>query len=190
MYVTSSLRVGQITFRSSAATCRSEQGGRSPVPLSGSPGPAPALRALASRLGRHVLTYAALNGSTTHGPAGPCGPANPHLQGRRDSNPQPPVLETGTLPIELLPYGCNPQSVCRTHPLRRTKTRPAGRNQLVVRQRPEVTPWKHANHENIGPRVRHLRIRDPGRRRESQGAEGGRPAGHRVRRRRARLPDS
>ena len=25
-------------------------------------------------------------------------------QGRRDSNPQPSVLETGTLPIELLPY--------------------------------------------------------------------------------------
>ena len=25
------------------------------------------------------------------------------LQGRRDSNPQPPVLETGALPIELLP---------------------------------------------------------------------------------------
>jgi hypothetical protein len=28
-------------------------------------------------------------------------------QGRRDSNPQPPVLETGALPIELLPsVGC------------------------------------------------------------------------------------
>ena len=26
-------------------------------------------------------------------------------QGRRDSNPQPPVLETGTLPIELRPFG-------------------------------------------------------------------------------------
>src|SRR5690606_39443928 len=25
-------------------------------------------------------------------------------QGRQDSNPQPPVLETGALPIELLPY--------------------------------------------------------------------------------------
>ena len=32
--------------------------------------------------------------------------------------------------------------------------------------------------------------RDPGRRRESQGAEGGRTAGHRVRRRRAGLPDA
>jgi hypothetical protein len=26
-------------------------------------------------------------------------------QARRDSNPQPPVLETGTLPIELLALG-------------------------------------------------------------------------------------
>src|SRR5262245_38257292 len=25
-------------------------------------------------------------------------------QGRRDSNPQPPVLETGALPVELLPF--------------------------------------------------------------------------------------
>src|SRR5690349_16566105 len=48
-----------------------KQGRRGPVPLSGSPGPAPALRALASRLGCHVLTYAVLNGSITHGPAGP-----------------------------------------------------------------------------------------------------------------------
>src|SRR6476660_1338667 len=29
-------------------------------------------------------------------------------QGRRDSNPQPPVLETGALPIELLPFGTWP----------------------------------------------------------------------------------
>ena len=30
-------------------------------------------------------------------------PASEEEQGRRDSNPQPPVLETGALPIELLP---------------------------------------------------------------------------------------
>ena len=29
-------------------------------------------------------------------------PPNPHWQDRRESNPQPPVLETGALPIELL----------------------------------------------------------------------------------------
>src|SRR5450756_493130 len=31
----------------------------------------------------------------------------PHAQGRRDSNPQPPVLETGALPIAPLPYRDN-----------------------------------------------------------------------------------
>src|SRR3954453_14825865 len=31
--------------------------------------------------------------------------AHSHAQGRRDSNPQPAVLETGTLPIELRPLG-------------------------------------------------------------------------------------
>src|SRR6266700_232852 len=98
-----------------------KQGWRGPVPLGGSPGPAPALRALASRLGCHVLTYAVLTDSPRTSQPDRAGPAEPHLQGRRDSNPQPPVLETGTLPIELLPYGCNHQSVCRTYPLRRTE---------------------------------------------------------------------
>jgi hypothetical protein len=37
-------------------------------------------------LGSHILTCTFLN-----------------QQGRRDSNPQPPVLETGALPIEPLP---------------------------------------------------------------------------------------
>src|SRR5215475_4207516 len=31
-------------------------------------------------------------------------------QGRRDSNPQPPVLETGALPLELLPCTATPMS--------------------------------------------------------------------------------
>src|ERR1700761_4090868 len=52
-------------------------------------GTSPLLRGRTARLSRHVLTYAALNSQRI-------------LQGRRDSNPQPPVLETGTLPIELL----------------------------------------------------------------------------------------
>src|ERR1700744_3482441 len=47
-------------------------------------GTAPLLRGRTARLSRHVLTYAALNSQRI-------------LQGRRDSNPQPPVLETGTL---------------------------------------------------------------------------------------------
>src|SRR5665647_2002493 len=38
------------------------------------------------------------------------------LQGRRDSNPQPPVLETGALPIAPLPYGGRAHDVVATFP--------------------------------------------------------------------------
>src|SRR5215469_10412417 len=104
VYVTSSLRVGQITFRSSAATCRVNRAGVVRSCLAAAPDP---LRrsALWPRVWVAMSSPDALNGSTTHGATGPQRPAEPHLQGRRDSNPQPPVLETGTLPIELLPYG-------------------------------------------------------------------------------------
>src|SRR5436190_17824440 len=37
-------------------------------------------------------------------------------QGRRDSNPQPPVLETGALPIELLPSGEGPEDDASSGP--------------------------------------------------------------------------
>jgi hypothetical protein len=33
------------------------------------------------------------------------------MQGRRDSNPQPAVLETAALPVELLPLGVNRDSL-------------------------------------------------------------------------------
>src|SRR3984885_11342880 len=114
--VPSSLRVGQTTFRSSAATCRVNSAGVVRSRLAAAPDP------LRSRVWVAMSSpNTELNGSPRTGRRDPAGPANPPLQGRRDSNPQPPVLETGTLPIELLPYGCNHQSVCRTHPLRRTK---------------------------------------------------------------------
>src|SRR3984885_4358859 len=114
--VPSSLRVGQTTFRSSAATCRVNSAGVVRSRLAAAPDP------LRSRVWVAMSSpNTELNGSPRTGRRDPAGPANPHLQGRRDSNPQPPVLETGTLPIELLPYGCNHQSVCRTHPLSRTK---------------------------------------------------------------------
>ena len=47
-------------------------------------------------------------------------------QGRRDSNPQPPVLETGTLPIELLPFGGSPSrpAAVRRAPSARSGARP------------------------------------------------------------------
>src|SRR5487761_2023182 len=37
-----------------------------------------------------------------------CDPSS-YEQGRRDSNPQPPVLETGALPIEPLPFAAPPR---------------------------------------------------------------------------------
>ena len=52
------------------------------------PGSGPFLRGLTACLSRHILTYTS---------AGCGGFAGSHSQGRRDSNPQPPVLETGTL---------------------------------------------------------------------------------------------
>src|SRR5699024_1848381 len=61
-------------------------------------------------------------------------------QGRRDSNPQPPVLETGALPIEPLPFG----------PPRRGAT---------ARGRPHLTPRAGTTESlvevNRGPTVRH-----------------------------------
>ena len=50
--------------------------------------------------------------------------------------------------------------------------------------------WENGAHANqsLRTRVRHLRIRHAGRGRQGQGAEGGGQAGHRLRRRRARLP--
>jgi hypothetical protein len=49
------------------------------------------------------------------------------LQGKRDLNPQPSVLETDALPIELLPSGALHQMLSYTHdPL-------AGRTKTMVR---------------------------------------------------------
>src|SRR5579864_5504170 len=108
VYVTSSLRVGQITFRSSAATCRINRAG---VVRSRLAAPAPLRRsALWPRVWVAMSSPNALADPPRTARPGQTDPADPYLQGRRDSNPQPPVLETGTLPIELLPYGYNPQS--------------------------------------------------------------------------------
>jgi hypothetical protein len=66
------------------------------------------------------LTFSSIAVFTIRGPVEPTSPAATALarcgaahagpnarkdwQARRDSNPQPPVLETGALPIELLAY--------------------------------------------------------------------------------------
>src|SRR3954453_12199068 len=121
----SSVRVGRTTLRSSATTWRKNSAirprrprrsrdgvprlrptspvlvwltgslpdlaGRHPQGASGAPGPGPSLpgRAPPPSGGSVFLAH----------------PVRGAAQGRRDLNPQPPVLETGALPIELLPYG-------------------------------------------------------------------------------------
>src|ERR1700739_7324 len=116
VYVPSSLRVGQITFRSSAATCRTKTAGVVFSRLSARPDP---LRrsALWPVWVANVLTCAALYGPPRAGRLNRAGPDSQRWQGRRDSNPQPPVLETGTLPIELLPYGLQSQECTANAPL-------------------------------------------------------------------------
>ena len=54
---------------------------------------------------------------------------------------------------------------------------------------PRLGRWAHGS-PDIRPHRRHRRIGHPGRRRQGQGPQGGRPAGHRFRRRRAGLPDA
>ena len=115
-------------------------------------------------------------------------------QGRRDSNPQPPVLETGTLPIELLPFG---SSYCRTtqctsgHARGRTAGAPERRPLTGWTRRSAGTRrWSHGPRHASPPDRRHRRVRHPRRRRQGQGAEGRRARRDRLRRGRARLPDA
>ena len=153
-------------------------------------------------------------------------------QGRRDSNPQPPVLETGTLPIELRPYcaaaitlrppspgaagmhrrrGPRPpvaeSTACPTpgvEPSRQARFRaaharprwdapcqpPAARDPAsATRPQPSgrCQPGRTCR-QRLRQRSGHHRVGHARRRRQGQGAQSRRPAGHRLRRRRARLP--
>ena len=83
VYVLSSRRVGQITLRSSATIWRKNSAGESPAFGAAALATAPFLRGLTACLSRHFLTYVSAERSERI------------VQGRRDSNPQPPVLETG-----------------------------------------------------------------------------------------------
>jgi hypothetical protein len=101
-----SFLVGQATFFSSART--SERYWRGPVFsfLTSLPGAGRDLRSGAWDDRSPALP----SGASSVGSRGPLSVIRCLLmqvveQGRRDSNPQPPVLETGALPIELLPSG-------------------------------------------------------------------------------------
>src|SRR5580692_12560848 len=163
VYVTSSLRVGQITFRSSAATCRVNSAGVVRSRLAAAPDP------LRSRVWVAMSSpNTELNGSPRTGRRDPRVQPIRTCRAGGTRTPTRRFWRPGLYQLSYCPPVCNHQSVRRTHHLRRTEafTRPGRRNQLQGIKR-KVTPYMHANHENIGPRVGHLRIRDPGRRCES-----------------------
>ena len=138
------------------------------------------------------------------------------LQGTRDLNPQPSVLETDALPVELVPSDGSPTArppepvsrawpkhvenhqtgslrggpTAESKPRRRTRTAP-GRSPAPLRwSRMTTAPIRLAPcPPRLRPDRRHHRVRHARGRREGQGAQGRGPAGDRLRRRRARLPD-
>ncbi len=135
-------------------------------------------------------------------------------QGRRDSNPQPPVLETGLYQLSYDPSG-SPNLPARAGgtPFPGALARgavepPKGRvyAQGTAPVEPRGAPDTRADWTDAGgvgrmvamtqhgtpglpPHRRHRRVRHARRRRQGQGAQGRRPPGDRLRRRRARLPD-
>ena len=139
------------------------------------------------------------------------------LQGTRDLNPQPSVLETDALPVELVPF----DPPARARPRRghgkacgrTTRSRVYGQHRGGVQTGPVPAPGRrgrrlgrppsHPYHgpmsdtasssprdaPGLRPDRRDRRVRDAQGRCEGQGAQGRGPARDRLRRRRARLPD-
>src|SRR5215472_15322723 len=146
VYVTSSLRVGQITFRSSATTCRMNRAGVVRSRLAARPDP---LRrsALWPRVSVAMSSpYAALNGLPRAGQ--PNRGVQPTGTGRAGGTrtPNRRFWRPGLYQLSYCPPDCNHQSVRRTHPLRRTVPRQTQREtkRLEVAYQ-KVTPWMHAN---------------------------------------------
>src|SRR5215471_3141601 len=118
VYVASSLRVGQITFRSSATTCLVNRAG---VVRSRLPARPDRRSALWPRVWVAMsLTYAALNGSPRAGQ--PNRGIQPTGTGRAGGTrtPNRRFWRPGLYQLSYCPPDCNHQSVRRTHPFRRT----------------------------------------------------------------------
>src|SRR5215831_3511730 len=121
VYVTSSLRVGQITFRSSATTCLMNRAGVVRSRLAARPdrrsAPWPRVWVAMS------LTYAALNGSPRAGQ--PNRRVQPTGTGRAGGTrtPNRRFWRPGLYQLSYCPPDCNHQSVRRAHPFRRTVPR-------------------------------------------------------------------
>src|SRR5437879_1319475 len=96
-YVTSSLREGHRTLRISETLSRTNRVGRPPRPPDGRD---------VGASERVAVTSSPLE-------------ASGRTQGRQDSNLQPPVLETGALPIE--PRPCEPPRSCLREPLHKAE---------------------------------------------------------------------
>src|SRR5690625_120215 len=142
--VNSSVRVGLTTFFSSAITCRTNRAilANSPrfLAVPGVPEPRPARSGLPG-----VALADSLTGGLPHSSRylGRDVSVTALLQGRWDSNPQPPVLETGALPIAPLPFTQLP----RAGGAATLRTRAVGAHGRARRQKPpgiECTRPRHA----------------------------------------------
>ena len=186
-------------------------------------------RALARRRGRRAHGAALRHGPppslAVAGPARCWSAARPVcrvVQGTRDLNPQPSVLETDALPVELVPsdglarasrssghagatalssghdhQGCSlrvnrtgrSRTAAEPAPGRVGRARCEGASHRQPPRRDTASTLRAPRPPRLRPHRRDRRVRDAGGRRQGQGAEGRRPAGDRLRRRRARLPD-
>src|SRR5215218_4911799 len=131
------------------------------------------------------------------------------LQGTRDLNPQPSVLETDALPVELVPFGPPGRRAARVEGMAKHvggppvvestgctegESKPVPRRRRVTgcrlgRARGTPLPWGHERHrEQYPPHAPGLRpdrrdrgVRDAQGRRQGQGAQGRGAPGDRLR---------
>src|SRR5690606_7305757 len=168
VYVVSSRRVGRTTLRSSAMTWAVKVPGRAERGA--------AARALSAPWVSEALVFA-----TGYLPQS-CRAARTLAQGKRDSNPQPLVLATSALPIELLPFGvadpCRAGASMGVVNARSVSLRDSGPDGETARWLNGAGDDACPEHPCLPPCRRHRRVRHPGGRRQGQGAQGPGPPGH------------